>query len=94
MAEKYNLLDEVKLSRRTFTKATVALGAMAATGVGLQRYTDSTRYIDKLVETASAGESGGELIKTICSHCAVGCGLRGKVESGVLTGIEPWGITR
>ncbi|MEJ2407089.1 MAG: formate dehydrogenase subunit alpha, partial [Candidatus Thiodiazotropha sp.] len=36
--------------------------------------------------TASAGE---QKIKTICTHCSVGCGIIAEVQNGVWTGQEP-----
>ncbi len=80
--------SNIKMSRRTFSKLTAIGTAAALGGIGLSKYDHA---IDKLIEQASATASSGvNHIKTVCSHCAVGCGLLGKVENGVLTGIEPW----
>jgi formate dehydrogenase major subunit len=40
---------------------------------------------------ATAVEEGGEVeeIKTICTHCSVGCGIVAEVQNGVWTGQEP-----
>jgi len=69
-------------------KASAAL-AIAA---GFAKYGDL-----KLFEKAeaqeiqkAAEEEGAELIKTICTFCAVGCGLLGKVKNGEFIGVEPW----
>ncbi|QZA89590.1 molybdopterin-dependent oxidoreductase [Salinarchaeum sp. IM2453] len=46
-----------------------------------------------LVESRSAedtGEQNGELVKTICNHCAVGCGLKVEVADGQIVGQESW----
>ncbi|MDI6885327.1 MAG: formate dehydrogenase subunit alpha [archaeon] len=79
----------IRMSRRTFTKLT-ALGTAAA----LSGISSVSAIQDKfpLIESASASpeEPGVTLVKSTCSHCAVGCGFQGKIQKGVCIGIEPW----
>ncbi len=95
MATRTNSISscsDFRMSRRTFTKLAALGTAAAISGIGdVGAY--PTKFVDKLIEPASAAPApapGGQLIKTICSHCAVGCGVHGRVEDGVLTGLEPW----
>ena len=43
-------------------------------------------------KAAKTARPGGPIqqIKTICSNCAVGCGLIGEVQNGVWISQEPW----
>ncbi|MET0027086.1 MAG: formate dehydrogenase subunit alpha [Candidatus Thiodiazotropha sp.] len=71
------------LSRRTFLKNSglMAGGAVLATG-----------FAPGMVRKARAEEaatSGAQKIKTICTHCSVGCGIIAEVQNGVWTGQEP-----
>ena len=77
-----------KLSRRTFLKATGALGATAAV-VGSQ-----TGLLEQTgtVPSAVAAEEGAELqmIPTFCAMCgpSSGCGVYAKVKNGRFIGVE------
>lgn len=77
----------IRMSRRTFTKLT-ALGTAAA----LSGISSVSAYPEiKLIEPASAAPAAEEeLLKTVCPHCSVGCGVYAKVKGGVLVGLEPW----
>ena len=77
----------IRLSRRTFTKLT-ALGTAAALS-GISSVGTSAA---KILEPASGApaEAGVKLVKSNCSHCALGCGFQGIIEDGVCTGLEPW----
>ncbi|MBN1455561.1 MAG: formate dehydrogenase subunit alpha [Methanomicrobia archaeon] len=79
----------IRLSRRTFTKLS-ALGTAAALS-GISSVSVSAE-LEGLIAPASASpeEAGVRLIKSNCTHCAVGCGFHGRCENGVCTGIEPW----
>jgi formate dehydrogenase major subunit len=76
----------IRMSRRTFTKLSALGTAAALSGIS------SVGAYDWVIEPASASpeEPGVKLVKSTCSHCAVGCGFHGKIENGVCTGIEPW----
>jgi len=72
------------LNRREFLRnssLTAAGGALLGTGL-------SAGMMQK-AEAASA--KGGETkeVRTICTHCSVGCGVIAEVKSGVWTGQEP-----
>jgi formate dehydrogenase major subunit len=71
------------ISRRAFLKNSglMAGGAALATTV--------SPVMMKKADAAIAPSSGGERIKTICTHCAVGCGIIAEVQNGVWTGQEP-----
>ena len=43
----------------------------------------------KKAEAATAEKGQVEQIKTICTHCSVGCGIIAEVQNGVWTGQEP-----
>ena len=93
MATRTNSISysDLRMSRRTFIKLT-ALGA-AATLIGnrVGAYPETVKLIERVSELASAApEPEVKLVKSICSHCAIGCGFLGRVEDGVFTGIEPW----
>jgi len=79
----------LKLSRRDFMKVSAATIAVAA---GLTKYSK-----DGVFKKATAQEiqeqsekEGVKLVKTVCTGCAVGCGILGKVKDGTFVGIEPW----
>ncbi|MFP3908683.1 MAG: molybdopterin-dependent oxidoreductase [Archaeoglobaceae archaeon] len=83
-------INSLKLSRRGFIKATAAGIAVAA---GVLKYAKTNNFFKKAEATTIEEESqeeGAQLIKTVCTHCAVGCGVLGKVKDGQLVGIEPW----
>ncbi|MDY6965757.1 MAG: formate dehydrogenase subunit alpha [Halobacteriota archaeon] len=87
-----SILGELSISRRTFTKITAAVaGAVAASGAlsKLSGY-EKMRDLGDLIAPAVEASPGEKLIPTICSHCAVGCGVYGRVADGELVGLEPW----
>ncbi|MEW8584260.1 MAG: molybdopterin-dependent oxidoreductase, partial [Candidatus Thiodiazotropha sp.] len=71
------------MSRRDFLRnsSLVAGGAALAGGFapGMMKKANAA--------TAEGGEA--KQIKTICTHCSVGCGIIAEVENGVWTGQEP-----
>ncbi|WP_457591236.1 molybdopterin-dependent oxidoreductase [Geoglobus sp.] len=82
-------LNTVKISRRTFLKAS-AVGV--ATASGLLKYRGQSFFEKSRAEQIAeqAQQEDVKLVKTICTFCAVGCGILGKVKNGQLVGIEPW----
>ncbi len=90
MATRTKSMDKssgIRLSRRTFTKLTALGTAAALSGIS----SVGTSAAEILVPAASAAPAPGvKLVKSICSHCAVGCGFHGVIEDGVCTGLEPW----
>ncbi len=72
------------LNRREFLRNSgiLAGGAAVATGLapGMMRKASAAN-------ATAAGES--KSVRTICTHCSVGCGIIAEVENGVWTGQEP-----
>ena len=73
------------MDRRTFlTRSGVTAGSLAAAGslpLGMMQ---------KAVAAETAGEiKSAEMVRTVCTHCAVGCGIYAGVENGVWTRQEP-----
>jgi formate dehydrogenase major subunit len=71
------------LSRRAFLKNS---GLMAGGAVLASGFAPGMVRKARAEETDSAGE---QKIKTICTHCSVGCGIIAEVQNGVWTGQEP-----
>ncbi len=73
------------LNRRQFLKnAGVTTGGIAAAsmlGAGMMKKATAA--------PAAAGSTVTEVKRTICAHCAVGCGVYAEVQNGVWTGQEP-----
>ncbi|PLX62087.1 MAG: formate dehydrogenase [Sedimenticola selenatireducens] len=72
------------ISRRAFLRNS---GLMAGGAVLASSYTPGMIKRVQAAESATAGEV--QQIKTICTHCSVGCGIIAEVENGVWTGQEP-----
>ncbi|NHX36447.1 MULTISPECIES: formate dehydrogenase subunit alpha [Halolamina] len=72
------------LDRRSFLKASALAGAVALGGGGAgQALAQSDGEVDGTDEE-------GELTKTVCNFCAVGCGFRGERQGNAFVGQEPW----
>jgi len=71
------------ISRRAFLKnsSLMAGGAALATSVA--------PVMMKKANAASTAGGKTEEIRTICTHCSVGCGIIAEVQNGVWTGQEP-----
>ena len=77
-------MSSIDFERRDFLKA--AGGTAVATAAG------SSRVLAQSTETDS-GDDGGddpETVRTICTHCAVGCGLEMEVENDAVVGLQRW----
>ncbi len=74
-----------RLDRRAFLKAAsvAGLGAAAAMAPPLAREAAAD-------EKAAPQPPKMQQFKTICTKCAVGCGLIGEVQNGVWVSQEPW----
>jgi len=72
------------ISRRTFLRNS----SLMAGGAALASVVSPTMM--KKADAAMS-EGGGKItqVKTICTHCAVGCGVIAEVQNGVWTGQEP-----
>ena len=72
------------LDRRSFMKASALAGAVALGGGGVgQTLAQEDGEVD-------GTDTEGELTKTICNFCAVGCGFRGERTGNAFVGQEPW----
>nr|WP_246279814.1 molybdopterin-dependent oxidoreductase [Natronomonas salina] len=73
------------LDRRSFMKAS-ALAGTVALGGGAAGHTlaqDGEEQVD-------GTDTEGELTKTICNYCSVGCGFHGERVGDSFVGMEPW----
>ncbi|MBU0656421.1 MAG: formate dehydrogenase subunit alpha [Gammaproteobacteria bacterium] len=74
------------LSRREFLRNSglMAGGAMLASGLagGMMKKA-------KAEDPAPAAKGDTKTVRTICTHCSVGCGIIAEVQNGVWTGQEP-----
>ncbi|WP_435194187.1 formate dehydrogenase subunit alpha [Natronomonas sp. EA1] len=72
------------LDRRSFMKASALAGAVALGGGGAgQALAANDGEVD-------GTDTEGELTKTICNFCAVGCGFKGERKGNAFVGQEPW----
>jgi formate dehydrogenase major subunit len=72
------------LNRREFLRQSGILAGGAALATGL------APGMMKKASAAQAAQSGaGKEIRTICTHCSVGCGVIAEVKNGVWVGQEP-----
>lgn len=73
------------IDRRTF----LSRSGLAAGGAVISTMMAPTMI--KKAKASTAKTSGGdvETIRSVCTHCSVGCGIYAEVENGVWTGQEP-----
>ncbi len=69
-----------KLARRSFLKLSAATAAL--TGVSMTGRMTGTARAAKVKDPGKA-YPGSKTVKTICSYCAVGCGIKAEVQNGV-----------
>ncbi|MDH3559516.1 MAG: molybdopterin-dependent oxidoreductase [Gammaproteobacteria bacterium] len=79
-------LNLTTMDRRTFLKRSgiSAGGIAAASSLSLSMMHQAQATVEP---AAGAGEA--TQIRSICTHCSVGCGIYAEVENGVWTGQEP-----
>ncbi|WP_331235246.1 molybdopterin-dependent oxidoreductase [Natronorarus salvus] len=77
----------IDLDRRGFLKVGAA-GALA-TAVGGRTLLKRAEAQDDDDGPVDPG-AGEELVKTVCTHCSVGCGLKMRVEEDTIVGQETW----
>ena len=84
MRRVLNGIAEAPLNRRAFLKRSgLAAGGLAAFGGGLSL--TRVRKASARTELSAAIET----IKSVCTHCSVGCTVTAEVQDGVWTGQEP-----
>ncbi len=77
-----------RMDRRTFLRRSgIGVGGLAAASAlpaGMMRRAQASA-------TATPAQAGGDIqqIRSICTHCSVGCGIYAEVQNGVWTGQEP-----
>ncbi|SVC49593.1 uncharacterized protein METZ01_LOCUS302447, partial [marine metagenome] len=72
------------INRRTFLKRSgLTVGGAAAAA------TLSPTMIRKAQAAIPSGGDGTQTIRTVCTHCSVGCGINAEVNNGVWVGQEP-----
>jgi len=67
------------VARRSFLKLSAAAAALSGTAMTA---TLSGRVSDARAGAAEAYK-GSQLVRSVCSHCAVGCGITAEVQNGV-----------
>jgi formate dehydrogenase major subunit len=72
------------LDRRSFMKAS-ALAGVAALGGGT-----AGQVLAQNDDEVDGQDTEGELTKTICNYCSVGCGFHGERKGDSFVGMEPW----
>jgi len=75
----------IDLDRRSFVKASALAGAVALSGGGAGRALAQSDEGE-----VSAADTEGELTKTICNYCSIGCGFHGERVGDSFAGMEPW----
>ena len=73
------------ISRRQFLRTSSLMAGGAALGTAL------SPGMMRKAEASAATDSGSAIkrVKTVCTHCSVGCGVIAEVQNGVWTGQEP-----
>ena len=76
--------DGIAVSRRQFLRNSglAAGGAVLASGA-------APGMMSRARAAAAPGTGAVETVRTICTHCSVGCGIIAEVQNGVWTGQEP-----
>jgi len=74
------------INRRTFLRNS----GITAGGAALA-FTGGTSMMKKTVAASTSPQAGveTEVIRSVCTHCSVGCGVMAEVQNGVWTGQEP-----
>lgn len=72
------------VSRRAFLKSSGLMAGGAALATGF-----APSMIKKAEATQVADASAAKEVKTVCTHCSVGCGIIAEVKNGIWTGQEP-----
>ncbi|MBC8259270.1 MAG: formate dehydrogenase subunit alpha [SAR324 cluster bacterium] len=83
--ERSGSFKGASIDRRTFLRNSgLAAGGTAVTSM-------LAPGMMKKAEAASGGTTGGETetVRSVCTHCSVGCGVYAEVQNGVWTGQEP-----
>ncbi|WP_371378419.1 formate dehydrogenase subunit alpha [Thalassotalea aquiviva] len=84
-ANKPSTESDSQLNRRQFLKTagltTTGVVATSVLGASMMRKSSASEYVNHDVKTV--------VKRTVCSSCAVGCGIYAEVQNGLWTGQEP-----
>ncbi|MEM7238952.1 MAG: molybdopterin-dependent oxidoreductase, partial [Pseudomonadota bacterium] len=81
-ASPLSQIAEKSVDRRSFLRGSgLAIGGLAALG--------ATGGTVTRASAASAADGKVDIIKSVCTHCSVGCTVLAEVQNGVWTGQEP-----
>ena len=83
VVEDVRLASRRGLDRRTFLRNSGIAAGGAALAVGL------APGMMKRADAATARKGAVKEVRTVCTHCSVGCGIVAEVQNGVWTGQEP-----
>ena len=72
------------MSRRQFLRSSGLMAGGTALASGF-----APKIMSKTEAKAGEGKSAVQQVKTICTHCSVGCGIIAEVQNGVWSGQEP-----
>jgi len=75
------------LDRRSFMKASALAGGLALGG-GATGHALAQEGGEEPPDGALGDE--GEMVKTVCNYCSVGCGFKGERKGDAFVGQEPW----
>ncbi|MDG5821699.1 molybdopterin-dependent oxidoreductase [Natronococcus sp. A-GB7] len=78
--------SSLDLDRRGYLKA--GAGGTLAAAVGGRTLLQQRAAADE--DDVVDPEAGDELVKTVCTHCSVGCGIQMSVEEDAVVGQETW----
>lgn len=68
-----------KVARRSFLKLSAATAALT----GAAMTTKMTRKASAAGKAAKEAHPGSTMVRSVCTHCAVGCGINAEVNNGV-----------
>ncbi|MFC6716814.1 molybdopterin-dependent oxidoreductase [Natrialbaceae archaeon GCM10025810] len=74
------------LDRRGFMKAGVGGALVASVGGRTLLQRENAQAVQEAVDP----DAGDELVKTVCTHCSVGCGVQMAVKDDTIVGQETW----
>jgi len=68
-----------KIARRSFLKLSAATAALT----GAAMTTKMTKKASATTTTPKKANTGSKMVRSVCTHCAVGCGINAEVNNGV-----------
>lgn len=68
-----------KIARRSFLKLSAATAALT----GAAMTSKMTRTVSAETAAQKSAHPGTKMVRSVCTHCAVGCGIQAEVSNGV-----------